>query len=464
MTKGFRLIAVLAVFALVAAACGGDDSSDTTTATTAPATTTTADAGGDGEDTTTTTAAEAMGPTFDVGVTEEPCPDGNPDRGCILLGVVTDQTSTFAAASPGLLAGHQMFWARVNASGGIGGLFDVHIPDEAIVNNNYAADTHVEVYQEIREDVLALAQTLGTPQTQAALPDMIEDNMVAAPASWWSGYSFPEEDGGLVLESGASYCVEAMNAVDFAVGNLPGPPATVGIVHFPGDLGEDYLAGVKIAAEANGLEVVFEQVTLPIALDAEQTEAVNTVVTQAADITFLSMGPNETATIVGKAAAAGHTKPFIGAGPTWNKALLESAAGPAFEAGLYLNSAPWGGWDTDTAGHAAMRAAAEAAGLPASNFINAGWTEQYPLKAVLEAAVASGDITRAGVVAAADSLGEVDFEGMVDTVADYGSNPIVTTSVINAVNPDAADGTVVLAGPFAGPTVSAYSFDGPCTG
>ena len=59
--------------------------------------------------------------------------------------------------------------------------------------------------------------------------------------------------------------------------HLPGPPATVGIVHFPGDFGEDYAEGVKIAAEANGLEVTFAQVTLPIALDAEQTEAVNTV-------------------------------------------------------------------------------------------------------------------------------------------------------------------------------------------
>ena len=101
---------------------------------------------------------EDMGPAFDVGVTEEPCPGGDPDRGCILLGMVTDQTGTFAAASPGLLAGHELFWARVNASGGIGGLFDVDIVDEAIVNNNYTADTHVEVYQQIREDVLALAE------------------------------------------------------------------------------------------------------------------------------------------------------------------------------------------------------------------------------------------------------------------------------------------------------------------
>ncbi len=460
MKKGFRLIALLAALALVAAACGDDDTSDTT-APPAATTTTAADTGGD---TTTTTEEMMTGPVFDIGVTEEPCPGGSPDRGCILLGSVTDQTGTFAAASPGLLAGHELFWARVNASGGIGGLFDVDIVDEAIVNNNYDPATHVEAYQEIREDVLALAESLGTPQSLAALPDYIDDNMVAAPATWWSGWNYPESDAGLILEAGASYCVEAMNAVDFALGNLPGGAATVGIVHFPGDYGEDYLAGVKIAAEANGLDVVFEQQTLPISLDAAQTEAINTVVTQAADVTFLVMSPNETATIVGSAAAAGHTKPFIGAGPTWNGALLLSPAGPAFEAGIYFNSAPWGSWATDTPGHAALRASAEAGGAPASNFVSAGWVEQYPLKAVLEAAVAAGDITRAGVVAAAKSLGEVDFEGMVETVADYGANPIVTSSYIGKVDPAAPDGLTVVAGPFTGPTAAGYSYDGPCGG
>lgn len=461
MKRSFRLIALLAVLALVAAACG-DDTSDTTAAP-AATTTTTADTGGG--DTTTTTEEVMTGPSFDVGVTEEPCPGGSPDRGCILLGMVTDQTGTFAAASPGLLAGHELFWARVNASGGIGGLFDVDIVDSAIVNNNFDAATHVEVYQEIREDVLALAESLGTIQSVNALPDMIEDNMVAAPATWWSGWNYAESDANLILEAGASYCVEAMNAVDFAVGNFPGGAATVGIVHFPGDFGEDYAEGVKIAAAANDLEVIFDQVTLPIAFDSEQTEAVGVVVNEAADVTFLVMGPNETATIVGKAAAAGHAKPFVGAGPTWNSALLLSAAGPAFEAGIYFNSAPWGPWATDTPGHEAMRTMADAAGAPASNFVSAGWVEQYPLKATLEAAVAAGDITRAGVVAAAKSLGEVDFEGMVGTIADYSGSPIVTSSVMAAVDPSAPDGLTLLGGgPFTGPTAAAFDYSGPCVG
>ena len=109
-----------------------------------------------------------------------------------------------------------------------------------------------------------------------------------------------------------------------------------------------------------------------------------------------------------------------------------------------------------------MRTAAEAAGAPPSNFVSAGWVEQYPLKAALEAAIAAGDLTRAGLAGAAQSLGEVDFQGMVETVASYGSNPIVTSSVIAAVDPSAPDGLTLLAGPFTGPTAAGYDYSGPC--
>lgn len=44
---------------------------------------------------------------------------------------------------------------------------------------------------------------------------MDADDVVAAPASWWSGWQFPEDDNGLVLESGSSYCSMAMSGLDW---------------------------------------------------------------------------------------------------------------------------------------------------------------------------------------------------------------------------------------------------------
>ena len=111
---------LITVLALVAAACSNTDTDDTTTTvapvatTTAPAaaTTTTAPAAA------TTTAADDGEVAFDIGVTEEPCEAGNPDHGCIYLGILTDQSGPFQAASPALVGGQRAFWAAANAAGG----------------------------------------------------------------------------------------------------------------------------------------------------------------------------------------------------------------------------------------------------------------------------------------------------------------------------------------------------------
>lgn len=462
-TRRLAWLAVVLALALVAAACGNDDGTaeTTTTAATGETTTTTAAA-------TTTTTEAMMEIATDVGVTAEPCPDGNPDRGCIYLGIITDETNVFAAAGVPLVAAHRAFWARVNEAGGIGGAYDVALPDQYKVNANYTPATHVEVYAEIHNDVLALAESLGTSQTLAALPDMESDTMVAAPASWWSGWAFDDQDGGLVLESGSNYCVDAMNATDWALQAVP-EMATVGVVFIPNDYGKDFAAGVAAAAAANNLELVLNQPTIPISLggDEAQTEAVTAVVSADPDVTFLVTGPRETGAIVGGSAALGHTKPFIGAGPTWDAGLLQSAAAPAFTAGLYFNVAPWGPWGADTPGHAASRELADSLGVPPTIYFTAGWALQYPLKAALEKAYENGDLTRAGLKAAADSLTSVDYEGMLpEGAGNYAAadpaDRIVRQSVISKVDAGAPGGLVIQQDFFEGPTVKAYDFSAPC--
>lgn len=455
-----RWLVLVAVLALAAASCGDDD----VTATTVTAASTTV------APTTAAPTTTAAVPTIktDKGVTEEPCPDSkNLDRGCIYLGVITDESGPFKAAAPALYAANKTFWARVNAAGGIGGAYDVTIQDDQKVDAAYTPAKHVEVYAQIADDVLALAQSLGTTQTLAALPEMKADVMVAAPATWWSGWAFDDQDGGLVLESGANYCVEAMNSVDFAMGAVK--PKTVGVVYIPNDYGKDYAAGVVAAAEGHGLEVVLNAPTIPVAAggDAAQTDAVTAILSKSPDVTFIVVGPSETGAIVGGAAAKGHKKPIIGAGPSWNPALLASAAGPAFEAGIYFNSAPWGPWAYESDGHAALRTAAEAVGVPPTNFFVAGWVLQYPLKAALEQAFENGDLTRTGLKEAAASLVSVDYEGTLPAGAgNYAGGPakLLRQTLISKIDKTAPDGLVVVQDFFAGPSVSAAAFDAPCAG
>ena len=279
------------------------------------------------------------------GVSDDPCPEAvNDDNGCIYLGTISDLTQgPFAPLGVAITEAQKAFWQRVNEDGGIGG-YDINVT-EYVKDNLYNPQTHTQVYGEIEGDVLALAQTLGSPTTLAIIPDMKRDEMIGAPASWTSLWAFEDN----ILESGTNYCTEGMNLVDYMVEEKQ--IKSVLAVHFPGDYGGDGAAGAQIAAEANGID--FSAVETAPGQEA-QAGAISAIVSQKPDLVMLGTSPTETAVIVGQAAAQGYAGQFIGLGPTWNPALLATPAAPALEA-LYLQSGYWGPFGTDTPGHQAMR-------------------------------------------------------------------------------------------------------------
>ena len=63
-----------------------------------------------------------------------------------------------------------------------------------------------------------------------------------------------------MVEFGSAYCADGMNAVDWALANLPVDIKTIGIMGFAGDYGGDWASGVTKAAAANGLTVAWEYV------------------------------------------------------------------------------------------------------------------------------------------------------------------------------------------------------------
>ena len=389
------------------------------------------------------------------GVTDEPCPDAvNEDNGCIYLGTISDLTQgPFAALGVPITDSQAAFWNRVNEDGGIGG-YDIDT-SKYVKDNLYNPETHKQVYGEISGDVLALAQSLGSPTTLAIVGDLERDEMIAAPASWTSLWAF--EDA--ILESGASYCVEGMNMVDYMVENEG--IESVMAIHFAGDYGGDGAAGAEIAAEANGLD--FSAVEIEPGQEA-QTAAVSAVVRQDPDLVMLGTSPTETAVIVGEAAAQGYQGRFIGLGPTWNPALLETPAVDALQ-GLYWQSGYWGPYGSDTPGHQAMQ---EALGdIQATDGHTAGWAWSYPLKAALEAWLEGDyDKTRAGLLEAVGSLETIDYEGMLpEEAGNRAGEPNETLfrqTVISEVDPEAPTGVTIMQDFFVGPTAEAHEFDGPC--
>lgn len=399
--------------------------------------------GGDGGDIAT-----------DVGVTSEPCPDAvNEDNGCIYLGTLSDLTvGPFAAAGPLIIDGQEAFWQRVNEDGGIGG-YDINVT-EYVRDNQYNPQVTNQVYQEIKPDILALAQTLGSPPTAAIVDDLDAEDIVAAPAGWTSLYLFQD----VIVESGATYCAEAMNGVDYAVEN--DGVESVMAIHYAGDFGADAAAGAKVAADANG--ITFTNVETTAGPD-NQAAAVAAIREQSPDLVIISAGPTDTATIVGQAVAGGFQGRVMGSSPTWNPAILQSPAAPAFQA-VFQHLGPWGSWDSETDGHAAMREALP--DVTPNEFYTSGWVWSYPLKAALEAAAENGDLTRAGLREAAEGLESVDFEGVLpDGSGNYAGGPNEAASratFISNIDPAASTGLATVAEAYTGPTAEEYDFTGPC--
>lgn len=390
--------------------------------------------------------AEAAG----RGVTREPCPRAvDRAKGCIYLGFISDLRTPQAAA---ITDAQQRFWDRVNRAGGIGGY---EIDAETYVRDNRNdARTHTRAYEEIRGGVLALGQTMGAQTTASVITRMRADDMVAVPASSTSAWGFEPT----ILESGANYCVEGVNAVDYAAAS--GTVRSVMAIHLPGDYGDDHAAGARAAAAANNATFINIK-TDPGA--ERQSGAVDAILARRPDVVVLAVNPAEAAVIVAGAAAGGFTGRIIGAGPSWDPELLRGPAAPALRA-LYLQSAPWAPWSADTPGHRAMRAALGA--RPPNEGQVGGWIRSYPLKAALEAAAKSGVLTRAGLVRAVRDLRAVDYEGMLPTGAgDFTSGRGAGGNQSLILSP--ATGTGVADVPvvrdfFAGPTLARFNPDRPC--
>lgn len=416
------------------------------------------DTGEEGSDDAGEPAAEIK---IGQGVTAEPCPDSpNPDNGCIYLGVLSDLTEgPFAALARPITDAQVDFWDQINAAGGLDG-YDVDI-NTYTRDTKYQAAEHAAAYNQMSDKIAAIAQTLGTVNTEAVLDDMKARSLVAVPTTWWSGFAFNDNDGGIVMETGYSYCTEAIVGLDWFAENMA-KPGKVQAVGYPGDYGGDSAEGVKRWAELNDAQEMEYVPTAPNQVAGNQDAVVAKVLSSEPDVVVLGIGPAETAEIVGKLAASGFTGQFLGALPTWNPALLDSPAAPALQA-LYHHMSPYQNYDGDSKAIADMKAALGGE-LPANGGYLIGWAVNYPMKVLLQAAIANGDLTPEGIASQIDGL-TVDFDGMVPAMTYGGDVQANATQSVNIgkPNPEIDLGIETIAHDFVGPTFDKTDYTAACS-
>jgi ABC-type branched-subunit amino acid transport system substrate-binding protein len=395
-----RSLAMMLALSLVLVACG--DSGGDTTTTAAEATTTTAAATTTTAGETTTTEAEGD-VTFDVGVTED----------TITVGLLADLSGPFAPLVQDIVAAQQVYWDLVNEGGGIAGRqIEVIVEDTA-----YNPDQHRTKYEGMRDQVAIISQSTGSPQTAGVIDLMLEDDIVAIPLTWYSGWADPSFDESTVLEQQTNYCLEGMNVVEYLSAGFEaanGAAPTWTVVSFPGEYGQDGAFGAKYAIEQLGLELVFdgEGLVTPTPDDPE-TEVITGIVSAAPNLVFATVNPTNLAVIMGGAFQGGFQGGWTGSVPSYDFRLLDSPVAPIIDA-AYTQPAYILPWGSDVPGMAPIIDAMMAAqpDLRPSDAFVIGWTEAQVAEEILRLAEESGDMTRAGIKAAALTIEGFTFDGV----------------------------------------------------
>ena len=139
----------------------------------------------------------------------------------------------------------QVYWDIVNAATAASTAWTVEL---VVEDTNYNVEQHMEKYAKLREEVVAISQSTGSPTSVTMLPEAIADDLLFIPLSWYSGWGIPEFDQGVALEQNTNYCIEAMNIMRLHPGERTVRPFA--LATFPGDYGLRCRRWcVKLAAE-----------------------------------------------------------------------------------------------------------------------------------------------------------------------------------------------------------------------
>lgn len=379
-----RLFAVLGVVALLAAACGGEsDDGDGAT-------------GGDNGDKKELTTA----PGFD-GTT-------------IRVGIVSPLSGPVAVIGNPLTAGNETYFKYVNEElGGIAGKYKVELVKE---DSQYKPDLGVQAYSKIKNDVTLFAQMLGTPITKAVLPQLEADNIVAAPASLDVDWVFEPN----LLPVGAPYEIQMINAGAYMQDEGGAKGKTVCSMIQDDAYGQSGQRGIEFAAKELGYDI---KTTARFAAGTPDfTAQIQSLKSNACQVTYLVATPGDTAKILGTAAQLQFAPQWVGQSPTWTGAFAKSALAPYLQQNFLLaaEGTEWG--DTSVKGMADMldRLQKYTPSQQPDIYFVFGYYQAKAVTELLEKAVENGDLSREGVLKALANLGTVEFDGLTGDYK-YGS-------------------------------------------
>jgi ABC-type branched-subunit amino acid transport system substrate-binding protein len=416
-TRVFSLISIVVVLGLFVAGCGGG--------------------GGSG--------SIKAGPGVDLA------------KKTIDLGILTPLTGPVAAPiGIPLTKGIETYFDAVNASGGIDG-FHINLVEK---DTQYNPQLQVQQYNAIHNNVLMIAESLGSPTTQAIVQLSERDQMLVSAASL---DSILARQTYMVL-IGTPYRLQVENGFDYVVNKLGVQNPKTGIIYQDDAYGQDGLTGYKESIGCYNLNNVGEA-TYELT-DTSYTAEVLQMKQSGAQYVFLSAIPTAAAGIIGTAAQMGYFPHWILQSPAWANALLgvsQQFTGLLQQTvWVVAQGATWG--DTSSPGMAEMLDNIQkyAPSQQPDGYFQFGYAEAKVTYAILKKAADNGDLTRPGLLKAFNSLGTVDLGGLFGQSAHYGSSPNqrvpTRDNSVYGIDPSIPNNFKNLSGDFTGTCATKSNF------
>jgi ABC-type branched-subunit amino acid transport system substrate-binding protein len=333
----------------------------------------------------------------------------------ITLGIISPYSGPVAAPVGDPLArGVEVYFKHINDNGGVNG-YKVKFLEE---DSQYNPQIQVQLYNQIHNKVLMIADSLGTPTTFAIKDLAASDHMLISAATLSSALAREK----YLIMVGTPYRLQVENAFEYVVNKLGVKSPATGIIYQNDEYGQDGLTGYKEAVSAYSLHDVGQASYAPT--DKDFTAQVSQLKAAGAKYVFLTTLPLVTATIVGTAAKLGYFPQFILQSPGWSNGLLAVPSLKPLLLRLWVMSqgATWG--DTSVPGMAQMLqdVAKYAPDQQPDGYFEFGYAESEITYAILKKAMANNDITRDGLFAAFNSLSSVNLGGLLPPVT-YGTSP-----------------------------------------
>jgi ABC-type branched-subunit amino acid transport system substrate-binding protein len=381
-----------------------------------------------------TKAPESSGGGGGGGAAAEVQTDVGIEGETITLGVLTDLTGVFAALGKDITNANTLFWQNNKVC-------DTYTVELNVQDTGYVPQQGVQLYSGMKDSILAMQQTIGSPINTALAPEYEADQIVNFPSAW--SKTLTEIPGTGVV--GATYDVEIANGYDYLFREgLLKEGDTVGHIYFEGEYGANGLAGTQAVAAERNLQVIEAQIK---PTDQDMSAQITQFKAAGVNAIALTVAPGQTASVATVAEAQGLDVPILGSNPVFAPGLLQGPAAAKIKDDLYIAS-PVSSFDKHPEQLEEYQAAYPEAVPSLGVVVGFGMSEM--MKQVLDAACADGDLTRAGVLAAFEGLTEVETGGLVVPIRGFevGKSPSLESFVLRPA--DVPGGATVAEEAFEG--------------